>query len=362
MSKYQVISADSHVVEPKDLWTTYIAASYKERAPRVVQQEGADVFVCEGVTLLRPASMSRAGRFTAKDVPESFEEGVYPGAYNPRARLKDMAIDGVEAEVVYPSIAMRLYELPDAALRQACFQAYNSWAADFSKVFPDRLKAIAVTTLEDVEGAVSEVHRARKLGLVGMMISITSSDPELYGKTTYDPFFAAAQELDMPISLHVITDQKPLVHNLVEHTVSATTIQRSLASMVFSGVFLRFPRLKVVSAENDAGWAGYMAERMDYLFRRRVRWMEASPIKDKGMTPSEYFRRNVYMTFMTDHSAVYIRELVGVDHLMWSSDYPHNDSTWPHSQEIIRSLFQGVPTEHKRKIIADNAATLYGLP
>ena len=356
---YAVISADSHVVEPRDLWTSHMEPAYKARAPHIETVGGADTFVCDGEAIARPGGYSLAGRTQFLGQPSTYAD-VYPGGYDPQARLKDMARDGVDAEVVYPSCAMKMYALADVPYKQACFRAYNRWASDLSKAAPQRLKSIGVMTLEDLEGAVSEVHQAKRLGLVGAMVSVTPYDPGHYAQQAFDPFWAAAQELDMPVSLHVVTDTKNITHNIIEHTIFSSTVQRTLAGMIFGGVFLRFPRLKVVSAENDAGWAAYFIERMDYLFHKRVNYMETSPIKDKGKLPSDYFKQNAYVTFMNDRSGVYIRELIGVDRLMWSSDYPHNDSTWPHSQEVIASLFKDVPQDHKQKIVAGNAAKLYG--
>ena len=199
MSKYKVISADSHVVEPGDLWTKYTAKEFRERAPKLVREkDGSDTFVIDGQPLVRPAAFSVAGREAALGTAMTFED-VYKGGYDPDARLKDMAKDGVEAEVVYPSVTMRIYAIPDLALKQACFEAYNMWAADFSAKQPERLKALAVVTVEDIESAVSEMHRAKKAGLVGVMVSISSNDPNLYTQTKYDPFWATAQDLDMPV-------------------------------------------------------------------------------------------------------------------------------------------------------------------
>lgn len=357
--KYAVISADSHIVEPRDLWTAYMERAYKDDAPHIESIGGADTFVCRGEAMARPGGYSLAGRTQFLGQPSTYAD-VYPGGADPKARLKDMERDGVDAEVVYPSCAMKMYALADVLYKQACFRAYNRWAADFGKAVSSRLKAIGVMTLEDLEGAVSEVHQAKRLGLVGAMISVTPADPGKYAQQAFDPFWAAAQDLEMPISLHVVTDTANITHNLIEHTMFSSAVQRTLASMIFGGVFLRFPRLKVVSAENDAGWAAYFIQRMDYLFHKRVNYMRSSPIRDKGLLPSDYFKRNAYLTFMDDRSGIFIRELIGVERLMWSSDYPHNDSTWPDSQQVIASLFKGVPESHKRKILAENAARLYG--
>jgi predicted TIM-barrel fold metal-dependent hydrolase len=286
--------------------------------------------------------------------------GVYPGAYDPQARLEDMARDHVDAEVLYPSVAMRIFALEDRALVRACFRAYNDWIARFCKANPAIFKGIGMIDLDDIESAVGETHRAKRLGLAGLMITIASNDPTLYGTTAYDPFWAAAEALAMPVSVHIVTDKKPIKFDRTSETLSAVEAMRTLANMVFGGLFLRFPKLRVVSAENDAGWAGYFVEKMDYLFQDQVRTMIRDyPIKGKGMLPSEYMRRNVALTFIYDRSGVEARHWFGVENLMWSSDYPHNASTWPKSQEVLDYLFKGVPRAERQLMVAGNAARTY---
>lgn len=361
MSTFSVVSADSHVIEPADLWLNLLEPAFRDRAPRVVRdpQRNEDVFVCEGQRLLPPAGMSQAGK--ERDKADRTLAGVYPGAYDPHARLSDMARDGVEAEVLYPSIAMRIFALQDRALVQACFRAYNTWIANFCRAYPDRFKGIAMADLDNIEEAVSEAHRARELGLAGLMVTLASDDPTLYSGTGYDPFWAVAQDLGMPVSLHIVTDKKPVKFDMTTETIAAVDAMRSLANMVFGGLFLRFPKLRVVSAENDAGWAGYFIEKMDYLYKDQVRTLIRDyPIKGKGMLPSEYMRRNVSLTFIYDRSGVEARHWFGVENLMWSSDYPHNASTWPRSREVQEYLFQGVPAAERQMMVAGNAERVYG--
>lgn len=310
--------------------------------------------------LFPPGGVSSAGRSLAGR-PMLLED-VYPGAYDPHARLKDMAVDGVEAEVLYPSIAMRLYAQPDVELKQACFEAYNTWIAEFCSAYPDRFKGIGMIALDDIEGAVAELHRVRKLGLAGAMVAIASEDPTLYGTESQDRFWATAEGLELPVSLHVDTDQKALPKfTPITESLRALEIQRTLANMVFGGLFYRFPKLTVVSAENDAGWAAYLLGRMDRVFNVESRRREYNYfIKDKSTLPSEYFRRNVAMTFIWDSSGVDVRHWVGVENLMWGSDYPHDASTWPNSRQVLEDFFQGVPDSEREKIVAGNAERLYG--
>ena len=149
---------------------------------------------------------------------------------------------------------------------------------------------------------------------------------------------------------------------MTSETLVATEVMRSLANMVFGGLFLRFPKLRVISAENDAGWAGYFLEKMDYLFSRgEGRNLNRDfAIKGKGMLPSEYVRRNAGFTFIHDRSGVEVRHWIGVENLMWSSDYPHLASTWPQSSQVLDYVFEGVPEIEREMMTSTNAELLYG--
>jgi predicted TIM-barrel fold metal-dependent hydrolase len=372
MGQFGVISADSHVAEPVDLWTKYIDPKYGERAPRVVKQDGVDAFVVEGVDLLPIAPSMGAGKgLDQLEKHGSFDENVRPGGYRPKERLADMETDGVDAEVLYPTFALRMYRIPDLALRHESLIAYNRWLADFCKdtnrlAGRTALKGIGMTALdnETVEEAVGDLDRIRELGLDGAMIAIAPADTSNYGDKRFDPFWAKAQDLDMAISLHILTETKGKNRMpFIDGVLDAEDIQKSLAVMTFLGTFERFPKLKIISAESDAGWVPYFLERMDYMYRRRSHIY----VKNYGQQiptdarPSDYVRRNVWFTFMRDRAGVVARDQIGVDKLMWSSDYPHTDSTWPHSREMIEQLFGDVPAADRRAIVQDNAKKLYDI-
>ncbi len=361
----KLVSADSHVVEPADLWLDYTAAEFRDRAPRVRRDEsGSDWFYCEGQRLYAPGGFATAALLRDYDWTKPvYAEDLHPAGYDPGARLKEMDKDGVEVEVLYPSTIMRLFSLTDVPLKMACFQAYNSWLADFCSQFPDRYVGLAVVAYEDPEGAAAELRRARKLGLRGGLITVGSLDPLLYGTPDQDPLWAAAQDLDMSINMHGATAQKPLSYSVVEQVLTMD-FQRSVANMIFSGVFARFPRLRLVSAENNVGWASYFLENMDHAYTESIgRARGEFAIKGKGVLPSEYFRRHVALTFVphfkTDMEA---RHWVGVENIMWSNDFPHYNSTWPTSREILKELFAGIAQHEQDLMVADNARRVYGLP
>jgi predicted TIM-barrel fold metal-dependent hydrolase len=365
MSTYKVISADSHVIEPPNVWKDYIEPAYKSRAPHVVREGEFDVWKCENTVLGPVAAYAGAGKPSDKLKSHgTYEKDTPKGSYDPSARLAEMAVDAVEAEVLYPSVALRMFGIPDGDFQAACFRAYNSWIADFCKPYPNVFKGVGILTIDDVEAAAGEVRRCRKLGLSGVSISVNPEGGRYYSDPTFDPLWSAAEECDMPISLHILTERKHKQRMgedfLSGQVTESVMIQDALARMIFSGVFLRHPKLKIVSAENDIGWAGYFLERADYLHDRRQVFHKMGIPRD--MLPSHFFHRHVFLTFMRDRSGVMLRSIIGVENLMWASDYPHLDSTWPNSMKMIERIFAGVPEGERRKIVCENAANLYHYP
>ena len=369
MNPYAAISADSHVVEPPTLWTQRIDPALRARAPRAVRRNGTDVLVCEDLSFPAYSLLAAAGKDSAALDPKgTFEESCPPGAWQPKARLAEMEADGVQAEVLYPSLAMRMFAIKDEPLQAACFRAYNNWMADFCTPYPDRLKGLGLIDLNDIGAAIEEMRRCKRLGLAGACVSISPDAEMPYDSAEYEPFWAAAAEMGMPLSLHVGTDRRPstqgsaaanvgyLVYRSIDHYI----VEQAIATLIFSGVLHRHPRLRVVSAENDIGWSGYLVERMDYMFERRKNLTQL-PIP-RHTLPSEYFHRQVFLTFMRDRAGILVRHLTGVNNLLWANDYPHTDSTWPDSQKVLDAMFEGVPSEERRKITVENAAALYGFP
>ena len=205
------------------------------------------------------------------------------------------------------------------------------------------------------------------MGLKGAMIWCSPPADQPYSSPLYDPFWAAAQELDMPVSLHAITGIERIQweygaeKRAMRQTVTPHEIEKSFSILILSGVLERFPRLKIVSAENNCGWLPYYLQRMDRGFARFGPSGTVTPWPTKlTLKPSEYFRRQMYCTFIDDSFGVASRHWIGVDNVMWSSDYPHTASTWPHSRNIIERDFKDVSEAEQRKIVRENAAKLYG--
>lgn len=377
MAEQKLISADSHVNEPGDLWVERIDKAFRDRAPRVVDnlpgRQPGSYLVLEGISPIHLTQGLWAGK-KPEELPQFFQASTYKdarrGGWDPAERLKDMDLDGVEAEVIYTTLGFRQFWFKDAALQQACFRAYNDWLAEYCSHAPKRLAGLALLSLYEIEEAVKELRRCRQIGLKGAMIWASPPEDRPYSAPLYDPFWAAAQDLNMPLSLHAITGMGPesqairamgreiqLMDRYVRAVTGADEVKRSLTVFIFSGVVERFPGLKLVSAENNVGWLPFVIQRWDQA-QETARYTHPASLKLK---PSEYFQRQVYATFIDDSVGVENRHQIGVENIMWSSDYPHTASTWPHSREVIARDFKDVPAEEKRKIVRENVTKLYEL-
>ena len=366
MSMNRVLSADSHVVEPADVWTSRIDARFRDRAPHVEKEVNGvqgDFFVCEGLQPFPVSGFAVAGVDPREYSDKMFKgyPGVRPGAWDPGQRVKDQEIDGVQGEVLYTSLGMMLYGIEDGGLRAASFRAYNDWLAEFCSHNSHRFAGIALIPMDEVQEAVREVERCAKMGLKGGLIWGAPPDDRPYDNSIWDPLWAAAQDVAMPLSLHILTGRKGsgIGASIMKSYPSLPhMIERSLSDMIFGGVLERFPRLQIVSAENDIGWIGHYLQRMDHAYEK-YRYLEKTTAIPEP--PSFYFKRQVHATFQDDRVGVLNREFIGVENLMWASDFPHSDSTWPRSQEVIVRDFAGVPETETQRIVADNCAALYGI-
>lgn len=364
-----LISSDSHVVEPPDLWATRIESKYRDRAPRVIQEADGDWWIVDGVRTNSFQGGAQAGkRFEHQDElrPAARFADVRPGAYLPDAFLQDNAMDGVYGSVVYPTEGLQLFSVPDSDLLSAIFRAYNDWIADFCSANPGQLKGIALINVDDIPGAIAELQRARRHGLAGAMITVYPAEDRSYDRPEYEPFWAAAQELDMPLSLHIATNRPSPGGTLEDNRSTRPSllanadhwVRVSLGHVIFTGVFERYPRLRIGSVEHELSWVPHFLDRLDYTYTQRARrdwWYRFK----SDMLPSDFFRRNVFLSFQEDQLGIRDRALIGVETLMWGSDYPHTESTFPRSRQILESILAGVPDEERRQIACTNAARLY---
>jgi predicted TIM-barrel fold metal-dependent hydrolase len=363
-------SCDSHVVEPPEVFAG-LTDRFGERAPQIVDEfrgrKGTFLYWKERDFGFPVGRFGIAGH--RLDDPATQErmlrgwDGMNPGVRDPVARLKEQAQDGIVGEVMYPSINMLTFSCPDREVVQAVFQRHNDWIADYCATAPDRLIGVACMPLPDVDAALVELDRMVKKGIRGIAIPCTAPPDKLYSDPAYEPFWSAAEEAGLPVTMHIFCGatwgmNAPAHWNeIVSYTLSHAAIAETLVTLITSGVAHRHPGLRFVLAEWETGWLGHVLQRMDHATYRARSF--ASPELD--MEPSEYFRRQFYATFEDDEIGVRTREFIGVDNLLWGNDYPHHDSIWPRSMEILRRIFKGVPQTEVDAMVWGNVQKLYGI-
>lgn len=333
-----LISSDSHVMEPPDILIERVDAAFRDRAPRFPQLK----------------------------VGESFQ--THPGGSDPNCRIKEMETDGVSAEVLYPTYLLPHFAMDDAKLQGACFRAYNDWLIDYCKVAPKRLVGIAAISVYNIDGAVKELERCAKAGMKGSIIWQAPHSDLPFHSDHYNKFWAASQDLNMPVNLHILTGHGYHKETVFKNKTGVENYRGSvnlklkeitdaLFELIFYGVLDRYPGLRLVSVENEIGWLPFMLQQWDYYYRR-FRGVNPPPI-DKD--PSEYFYRQIYATFFRDTVGGHNLEWWGSDNCMWSNDYPHANSTWPESRKYIERDLGHLPKEIRAKLLCANVAQLYGM-
>jgi predicted TIM-barrel fold metal-dependent hydrolase len=376
MAETVLISADSHVVEPADVWTRHIGAKWRDKAPvTTVDAEGTVHWTVDsGIPVGSVGAPSQAGLRFEDPSKVTFEgkwEDVRPGCADPAPRLADMALDGVAGEVVYPTVASRLYTVIGGELLSACLRAMNDWMAEFVEGRGEIFRGVAMLNTDDPADAAGEIARIAGLGLGAAMIPTDPGEGRSYDQPGYDLLWAAAEAHGVPLSFHVASPRMGPGHVAVFATdgtgagaaayraTQAFWMQRSLACMIFSGVFERFPGLRVAIVEHELSWLPHLLVSMD---RTYTEYSQTAPYRfAEGRLPSDFFRDRIYTTFQEDKLGVEtLPAMIGDETIMWGSDYPHAESTWPNSRRFLDDILGGKEAGFQDKLTRGNVARLYG--
>jgi len=358
---YRLISADGHVIEPPDVWTSRVPARFRERAPRMQRFPEGDAWILEGVNDpvnfgwnacagLDPREMNGWARF----------DEVRPGGHDPAARLVEMDEDGVDAEVMYPTprLSQAIFANTDAAFHLACVQAYNDWLSEFCAFAPDRFAGVIMLPNCGADAAVAEFARVH--GRPGMTAAMIGRYPNgsLELAAEDDTVWGMLAEAGVALSIHVsLATGMPSAHrSALPGYGRFFDAPNRIVQMIFDGIFDRFPNLALVIAEVDIGWVPYYKEQIDNNYRRLAPTSNFS-IRD---LPSEYVERHVHFTYMTDSFGLSARDHIGAERILWSSDYPHISADWPYSWRTIQASMASVPRAERDLILAGNAQRLYG--
>jgi len=370
---YPIIDADAHVYEPPQLWQERVPASLRARAPKVTRTATGDLWTFnDGERERNVGLMAAAGSSYLGFRPSGLTyDDIRPGNYEVGARLADMDADGIAVQLLYPSVCeegARLFG-DDRALQLACVRAYNEWLLEFCAAGKGRLFGHAVIPATGIDDAVAELDWALAKGFPGVLISLfPSGGAEPTGED--DSFWARAQEAGVPVALHIgsFHADGPVKKRRFEPlaVLPRAAISKSgantvplVARMIFSGLFERFPRLAALLVEANIGWIPAMLEQTDDMFLR-YRWFTDTSAALPTM-PSRAFHRNFWATFMIDTVGIELRHRLNVDHLLWSTDYPHTGTDWPNSRVTIERVFRGVAQSDVKKMLHDNVKALYRL-
>ena len=387
----KIISADDHVIEPAHVWQDRMPAKHKELAPKIVIAPQGEMTLNDGVWLETPGTGDKMAawwhfenkRYQIKQMvacpgipPEEVTmEGVTyddiaPGCYDPIARLADMDINHVEASLCfpnYPRFCGQLFsEADDLELGLLCVQAYNDWMIDeWCGSSGGRLIPLCIVPLWDAELAAKEIYRVAEKGCRAVAWSELPAwlgRPGLHGDF-WDPFLKACEETQTVICMHIGSGTKtvqtsPEAPTVVTANLIVCNSAASMIDWIFSGKFEQFPNLKLLYAESQIGWIPYFIERADDTWRTH-QWAQGE--KRIPKPPSHYYKKHVYSCFFKDTVGIDLLDRIGEDNVLFETDYPHQDGTFPNTLAIAEELFGHLEQETIDKIARNNAIKLFGL-
>ena len=376
---YTRISADCHIDMPwipDDLFTANASAAMRERMPYVVDGPDGPFWTCKNGTSfglvggvgpggqkMVPGQNYRVDKMAAVGLYDDGKKGIRRPT-DPHLRIKDMELDGVQAEVIF-GILGAATRLNDHDAAKEMFRIYNDWLKDFCRHYPDRQIGLACLPYGDIDAAVKEVHRVAKMGLRGLELSC-SWDMEPMWHPIWEPLWKAVNDVNLPLHFHTFPNVPPdmiakhpgRVGRSVFFTVVSgfqMNLVNILAAIIAANVLERYPNVRIAFGESGCGWIPYALDRMDFEWEDRF--------TDLGlkMKPSDYWRRQCKATFQFDRIGTKLIDDMGAESLMWGSDYPHGDGVWPHSDQYIKEQFADVSPEVTRMITCTNAGKFYGL-
>jgi len=389
-----IVSVDDHVVEPSGVWQDRLPSKDKETGPRIVRAPMGEITFVGGKLTVQPGSdgvptdwwyyeelrrpLLRLDAAVGVPRDEVTITGVTyddmrPGAHQVKPRLEDMDVNHIEASLCFPTFprfcGQTFLEAKDKGLALLCVRAYNDWMVEeWCAESAGRLVPLCLVPLWDAGLAAAEVRRNAERGVRAVCFSEippflglpSVHDPEGY----WDPFFSACADTKTVVNMHIGSSSKmpstsadapPAVGSTLTHT-NATF---SVVDFLFSGVLVRFPTLQLAYSEGQIGWIPYILERADKVWDENRGW---GGVADKvPEPPSTYFRRQVYGCFFDDAHGLRSVAEIGEDNITYESDYPHSDSTWPHTKEIAERQMAGLDDDVRRKIVRGNAIRLFEL-
>ncbi|HVQ92936.1 MAG TPA: amidohydrolase family protein [Mycobacteriales bacterium] len=389
----KIISVDDHVVEPAHTWQTWLPAKFRDRGPRIERRgigeikhvgggkyqqtfdpDGpkADCWVFEDIVYIHKRHVAAVGydRDEMTMTPMTYDE-MRPGCYDPKARVEDMTLNWVDGSLCFPSFPRfcgeTFTETADRELGLACVRAYNDfmveeWCGDSGGV----LIPLIILPLWDAELAAAEVRRNAARGVHAVCFSELPTAlglPSIHSGQ-WDPLFAACEETATTINMHIGSSSREAATSAdaPDAVAAALSFNNSMASMadwLFSAKLVQFPALRLAYSEGQIGWLPYLLERADTVWEEHRAWTGVRATVPEP--PSSYYRRNIFGCFFRDLHGVRSRDDIGIDTITFETDYPHTDSTWPHTKKVAEEHLAGLTDEEKYKILRGNAIRMLNL-
>ena len=385
---YRLMSSDGHLEVPPEHWVHRVPEKYRDRAPKTIELPGGgDALVIEGMPPREANFLDlRAGRATGQWQPFGLRVEDAAGVGPPEKRIREQDEDGLDAEVLFPAQVAgpsMWRNIKDDDAYKAMIRGYNDWLGkDYCPEAPDRLIGMGIIPWTNVDDAVAELKHIAKLGLKGVVLG-TFPNGKSYPMPEDDKFWATALDMGMPLTVHVTFDRsgpresQPTFRYPKEDPETMKKIRRPLlewvtnfglrpaigiTQMVFSGVFDRFPDLRMFFAETRLGWVPFWLEHADLWYQRHIGWAEEElGFKPLKRLPSEYVREHIMFSVQYERVAVELRHHIGVDHIMFATDFPHIECEWPDTKPIIEDIYANVPEDEKYKMWAGNAVKYFNL-
>jgi len=386
--EYRLMSSDGHLEVPPERWVHRVPQKYRDRAPRTIHlPDGGDALLIEGQPLLEANFLDlRAGRPAGQWQPFGLKVEDAAGTGSAEQRVREQDQDGMDAEVLFPAmVAGPVFwrNIRHDEVYKAVIRAYNDWLGEeYCTVAPDRLIGMGVMPITNVDDAIAEMEHCARLGLKGILLGALPSSLG-YPTPEDDKFWAAAVDMDMPVTVHVAFNRtgtratQPTFKYPREEPEIMSRIRRpflewitnfglppaiSIAQLVLAGVFERFPTLKVFFAETRLGWVPFWLEHADLWYQRHIGWAEDMlGFKPLKALPSDYVREHIYFSVQYEHVAVELRQHVGVDRIMFATDFPHIECEWPNSKPLVEKIYADVPEDEKARMLAGNAIEFFKL-
>lgn len=368
----KLISVDDHVIEHPRVWLDRMPAKYQDVAPRIERlPDGNDTWIFNGTPSGNFALNAVAGKHPREFGldPRSYDD-MRPGCYDIEQRLKDMDVEGVWAQLCFPNMGgfagSTFYASPDKELAAECIRAYNDFILDeWCAYAPDRQIPLVMVPFWDVQASVKEVERTAAKG--ARSVSFLEA-PHRVGLPSYhtdhwDPLLRICADADLPISVHFGSGGAPSgvapdADMFVTIALFGINSMMACVDLLISPVFSKFPNLKFVLSEGGIGWLPYILERADYSWGRHKYWCDI----DQERKPSELFKDHIYGAFISDQNGIDLRHAIGVEQLLFESDYPHSDCNWPHTRKVLGEQLSNVPDDEARLIVEGNARRIFHFP